>query len=102
MTQRQVAHQVTLPACAQGHAVRHVHDLRRPEAGGGHLLECECRQTAKYACVGDALRQWRRMNAKRRAAIRRSEPAAPAAQPAPATLAGILQFPLAFVRGSGA
>ena len=99
MTQRQVTHQVTLPPCAAGHAVRHMHDLRRPQAGGGHLLECECRQTAKHASVGEALAQWRRLNTKRRAPARRSEPAA-VTPAAPQVVAGVVQFPLAFARGA--
>lgn len=99
MTQRQVAHQVSLPPCAQGHAARHVHDLRRPEAGGGHFIECECRQTPKCTGVGVAFSEWRILNAKRRALTRRSDPALPAAQPTPVALAGVLQFPLALVRG---
>lgn len=98
MTQRQVAHQVALPPCAQGHAVRHIHDLRRPQAGGGHFLECECRQTAKHASIGDALAQWRRLNVKRRAPVRRAEPVT-VAPAAPQGLAGVVQFPLAFARG---
>ena len=99
MTQRQVAHQVTLPPCAQGHPVRHVHDLRRRESGGGHLLECECRQTAKHACIDAAFAEWRQFNTKRRARVRRTEPL-PLAPAAPLVGAGVVQFPLALARGA--
>ncbi|QWP76067.1 hypothetical protein J5226_21110 [Lysobacter sp. K5869] len=76
-----------------------MHDLRRPQAGGGHLLECECRQTAKHPSVGDALAQWRRLNTKRRAPVRRPEPTA-VTPAAPQVVAGVVQFPLAFARGA--
>lgn len=97
MTQRQISHQVTLPACVNGHAARHMHDLRAASAGGGHVLECECRQTAKHASVGDALQQWRRINTTRRPRAPRIENAAQVPQ---YDMAGIVQFPLALARGS--
>lgn len=96
MTQRQISHQVTLPTCINGHTARHMHDQRAASAGGGHLLECECRQTAKHVCVGDALQQWRRINITRRPRVRRIEPVAQVPQ---YDMAGVVQFPLSLVRG---
>lgn len=62
MTQRQITHREGLPPCARGHAARHILDSRRPSAGGGHLIECQCHATIKYAEFDDALEQWCRDN----------------------------------------
>ena len=96
MTQRQISHQVTLPTCINGHTARHMHDQRAASAGGGHLLECECRQTPKYVCVGDALQQWRQINITRRPRVRRIEAVVQVPQ---YDMAGVVQFPLSLVRG---
>lgn len=96
MTQRQISHQVTLPTCINGHAARHMHDRRTASAGGGHLLECECRQTVKRASVGDALQEWLWINATSRPRVRRAEPLTVEPQ---YDMAGVVQFPLAFARG---
>ena len=67
MTQRQITHAPgTLPACANGHAAHHIHDLRAASAGGGHSLECECRRTARHPDLDRALVEWMRMNKLRR------------------------------------
>lgn len=67
MTQRQITHTPgTLPACANGHAAHHIHDLRGAAAGGGHSLECECRRTARHPDLERALIEWMRMNKLRR------------------------------------
>lgn len=67
MTQRQITHPAgTLPACAAGHAARHIHDMRCASAGGGHFLECECRRTARHAEIDAALGEWKRLNRHRK------------------------------------
>jgi hypothetical protein len=93
MTQRQVAHQVTLLSCSDGHAARHYLDHRAARVGGGHFIECPCRRTGKHATLEDALDAWFRVNQKRR-------PRAPggAAQPVP-WAADVLQFVLPLARG---
>ncbi|WP_117310007.1 hypothetical protein [Stenotrophomonas sp. G4] len=62
MTQKQISHPEGLPNCAAGHRARHIHDLRGPAAGGGHLVECACRSTRKHPDADAALRDWRRLN----------------------------------------
>lgn len=76
MTQKQISHPEGLPNCAAGHRARHIHDERRPSAGGGHLVECACRTTRKCENPETALAQWRRINQPARAA---RAPAVPAA-----------------------
>lgn len=78
MTQRHISHPEGLPACAAGHSARHILDLRGLSAGGGHLVECRCRATAKHADPEAAMAEWRRINRPARAAKRTpaSEPAA--------------------------
>jgi len=68
MTQRHISHPDPLPACAAGHSARHIHDLRGPAAGGGHLVECRCRATSKHAEPDAALAEWRRINRPPRSA----------------------------------
>lgn len=60
MTQRQISHDELLPTCKRGHAARHILDSRRPDAGGGHLVECLCSQTRKHAGFEAALAEWKR------------------------------------------
>lgn len=74
MTQKQISHPEGLPSCAAGHRARHIHDERRPSAGGGHLVECACRATSKSENPDTALAEWRRINRPARARA----PAAPA------------------------
>ena len=62
MTQKQISHPEGLPNCAAGHRARHIHDMRGPAAGGGHLVECCCRSTSKKADAEAALAEWRRIN----------------------------------------
>lgn len=71
MTQRQVTHDFDLPSCSAGHAARHMHDLRGAHAGGGHFLECQCRQTMRHADLDQALAEWCRLNDKRKPRIPR-------------------------------
>jgi len=66
MTQRQVTHDFPLPACAAGHAARHILDLRGSHAGGGNFIECQCRHTVRHADFDGALQDWCRMNQVRR------------------------------------
>lgn len=88
MTQRQITHDQPLPVCRQGHASRHIHDLRRQSAGGGHLVECRCCSTAKHATFEDALQDWKRIN--------RIRTPRPPAKP----VATVLQLPLR-LQGAG-
>ncbi len=66
MTQKHISHPEGLPNCAAGHRARHIHDLRGPAAGGGHLVECACSSTKKHADADAALAAWRRMNKRAR------------------------------------
>ncbi|MHC9012140.1 hypothetical protein ACYX79_11005 [Stenotrophomonas rhizophila] len=74
MTQRHISHPEPLPVCAAGHSARHIHDLRRISAGGGHFVECRCRATRKHADADTAIAEWRRLNRPARAR-RTPEPA---------------------------
>ncbi|UKE73244.1 hypothetical protein [Xanthomonas graminis] len=62
MTQRQVDQHMPLPPCRNGHTSRHMLDLRRPEAGGGHFVECACGRTQKHPSFELAITEWRRRN----------------------------------------
>lgn len=53
-----ITHADALPPCRAGHTSRHIHDCRRASAGGGHLVECQCSQTAKHAEFDDAMSEW--------------------------------------------
>ncbi|WP_337052527.1 hypothetical protein [Pseudoxanthomonas sp. USHLN014] len=35
-----------------------MHDLRGLTSGGGHFIECACRQTGKHADYADAVAEW--------------------------------------------
>lgn len=80
MTQRQISHDFELPTCSEGHAARHILDLRGRSAGGGHLIECACRHTVKHEEFDLALAEWCRLNDKRKPRIPRP--------------GAVLQFPL--------
>lgn len=85
MTQKHISHPEGLPNCAAGHRARHIHDLRGPAAGGGHLVECACRATSKNQDPEKALAESRRIN----------RPARSARTPAPCDSAdNVLQFKL--------
>lgn len=60
--QRMISHPEPLPPCAAGHRARHMHDVRARHAGGGHLIECACRQTGKRDDYAQALHDWHRLN----------------------------------------
>ncbi|WP_312252146.1 hypothetical protein [Stenotrophomonas sp.] len=77
MTQKQISHPEGLPTCAAGHRARHIHDERRPSAGGGHLIECACRATSKSVNADTALAEWRRINRPARSPRTRSPSDAP-------------------------
>lgn len=77
MTQKQISHPEGLPNCAAGHRARHIHDERRPSAGGGHLVECACRATSKSDNPDTALAEWRRINRPARSTRTRSPSDAP-------------------------
>ncbi|OWB25488.1 hypothetical protein [Xanthomonas oryzae] len=62
MTQRHVDHNTPLPGCRNGHAARHIIDLRRLQAGGGHFVECACGRTQKHPSFELAIAEWRRGN----------------------------------------
>lgn len=76
MTQKHISHPEGLPNCAAGHRARHIHDLRGPASGGGHLVECACRATSKSQDPEKALAEWRRINRPARS-VRKAEPALP-------------------------
>jgi hypothetical protein len=73
MTQRQISHEKSLPACKAGHAARHILDNRRASAGGGHVVECACGSTRKHPTYEAALAEWKRQH---RIRIPRRRPAA--------------------------
>jgi len=75
MTQKHISHPEGLPNCAAGHRARHIHDLRGPAAGGGHLVECACRATSKSQDPEKALAEWRRINRPARSARAPAQPA---------------------------
>ena len=55
----------TLPAtdaCRQGHAARLMQDLRGPQFGGGHFVECACTRTNVCSHRNRAVTEWRRSN----------------------------------------
>lgn len=66
MTQKQISHPEGLLNCAAGHRARHIHDLRAPAPGGGHLVECCCRSTSKKADADAAPAEMRRINRRAR------------------------------------
>ncbi len=89
MTQRQIDHDKPLPRCQAGHLARHIHDVRRTDAGGGHVIECRCCATKKCADFDAALLDWKRMHRVR-------TPRAPAAS---ADGYNVVQFGLFSVAG---
>ncbi len=54
-----ISHDTPLPTCSAGHSARHMHDMRRIEAGGGHNIECKCSHTSRHADFDAALLEWR-------------------------------------------
>ncbi len=63
MTQQQKTPPRPLPICKRRHSARYIHDLRRAEAGGGHLIECACSHTAKHANFDLAWVHWLKRHA---------------------------------------
>lgn len=62
MTQRQITHMIPVPGCEAGHTARHILDSRGARSGGGHFIECRCRQTTRYPDADAALAEWCRLN----------------------------------------
>lgn len=60
--QRMISHARPLPPCRAGHTARHIHDQRAVRAGGGHFVECACRQGGRFAEYGVALADWCAIN----------------------------------------
>lgn len=58
MTQCEVTEAQPVPRCAKGHHARHMLDMRRQSAEGGHFIECRCCQTRKHGSYADALKEW--------------------------------------------
>ncbi len=92
MTQKHISHPEGLPNCAAGHRARHIHDLRGPAAGGGHLVECACRATSKSQDPEKALAEWRRINRPARSAR---------PTPAPEVAHNVVQFNLSLAEQPG-
>lgn len=61
-TQRQLTPPRPLPQCPNGHRARYIHDGRRIEAKGGHLIECACSHTAKYPSFDLAWAHWHKQH----------------------------------------
>lgn len=72
--QRMVTHHEPIVPCSKGHAARHMHDLRRASAGGGHGIECACSHTARHEDFERALAEWEQMHRKPAAKRSRSAP----------------------------
>ncbi|MNM61858.1 hypothetical protein D3C81_731680 [compost metagenome] len=68
--QRMITEQPPIIPCSKGHAARHMLDLRRPSAGGGHSVECACSTTARHLIFEEAHAEWCLMHGQR-APIRR-------------------------------
>jgi hypothetical protein len=62
MTQREQTPSRQLPPCAEGHRPRYMLDLRRPEAKGGHFIECRCSHTQKFASFELAWIHWHKLH----------------------------------------
>lgn len=60
--QRMISHPDPLPRCSAGHRARHMHDLRGRAHGGGHFIECACRNTPRFDSFDQALGHWRHVN----------------------------------------
>ncbi|WP_313401476.1 MULTISPECIES: hypothetical protein [unclassified Stenotrophomonas] len=71
--QRMITEQVPIIPCSKGHAARHMLDLRRPSAGGGHSVECACTSTARHLTFEEAHAEWNLVHGQR--APRRKTPA---------------------------
>lgn len=65
MTIRQIASPTPLQVCQAGHNARLMEDGRRPEAGGGHFVECRCCHTRRHATSQLAVQEWARLHARR-------------------------------------
>ncbi|EOW2136779.1 hypothetical protein N5C16_06030 [Stenotrophomonas sp. GD03908] len=91
MTQEHISHLEGLPNCAAGHRARHIHDKRCASAGGGHLVECDCRSTSKHADLAKAVEAWRRLNRPARS-VRASA--------SPAVVDNVVQFKLGLAEES--
>ncbi|WP_313214489.1 hypothetical protein [Stenotrophomonas acidaminiphila] len=65
--QRMISHPEPIAPCSKGHAARHIHDLRRASAGGGHGIECACSHTARHPEYERALAEWEQMHQQRAA-----------------------------------
>jgi len=63
--QRMITEQVPIIPCSKGHAARHMVDLRRPSAGGGHSEECACTSTARHLTFEEAHAEWRLVHGQR-------------------------------------
>ncbi|HYG07714.1 MAG TPA: hypothetical protein VD865_15080 [Stenotrophomonas sp.] len=62
MSQRQISDDQPLPRCQNGHSARHMLDVRRVSAGGGHFVECACSASSRHEEYIDALREWCRQH----------------------------------------
>ncbi|MCG8275374.1 hypothetical protein [Stenotrophomonas sp. NLF4-10] len=60
--QRMISHHDPLTPCSKGHTARHIQDLRRSSAGGGHSIECACSHTARHEDFERALAEWEQMH----------------------------------------
>ncbi|WP_083491105.1 hypothetical protein [Stenotrophomonas terrae] len=56
--QRMISEPTPIIPCSKGHAARHMLDLRRESAGGGHSVECACTSTAKHLTFEEAHAEW--------------------------------------------
>lgn len=72
MTQREVTEAQPVPRCPRGHYARHMLDMRRQSAGGGHFIECRGCQTRKHSTYGDALREWQQKHGIRAPKVRKA------------------------------
>jgi hypothetical protein len=72
--QRMISHKQPLPACRNGHPPRHINDLRRASAGGGHSIECRCSRSKRHEEYDEALLEWCREHGHPTPAIEQQRP----------------------------
>lgn len=65
-----ISHETPLQSCKFGHTARHMHNMRRLEAGGGHNIECKCSRTGRHSDFEGALREWQQMHAEAKPATK--------------------------------
>lgn len=66
MTMQHLLAPMPLLPCRNGHAARYILDKRGLHCGGGHFIECACRQTQRLAGFELARAAWDKVNGRRK------------------------------------